>query len=272
MQVTLPFTAFVLSLASSVLAGSHRVPLGSLNHRSLGKRAATFTPTAPGPGDKFNAGSPITIQWDADTSGSTKWKQTTIRLMSGSNLNMSQLEVVGVIDGTDTTKTELQWPAPAVNPYSAIYFFQFDHGGDAQKDPTWTTRFAIADASGNTVAPPFDHQPENKDNPPIPYGNGVLAAASGSGSGSASGANATTGTATLDDGSATSTTTSASASNTLASTISTSVSTTASRPNTTASTAASPSSTGAAAPQFIARPVGMALTGAAVGVAAIFLL
>ena len=38
---------------------------------------AELTPTAPGPGDTFAAGSPCTIQWDVDTSG--KWTNVSIR-------------------------------------------------------------------------------------------------------------------------------------------------------------------------------------------------
>ncbi|KAL9934136.1 hypothetical protein V8E36_007218 [Tilletia maclaganii] len=269
MQVTLSLTTVLFSLASSVVASSHRMPLGAgYNHHALSKRAPTLTPTAPGPGDVYRAGSDIPIQWDPDTSGSNKWKQTTIRLMTGSNLNMSQLAVVGVIDGTDASTTELKWTAPEVDPYSAIYFFQFDHGGQAQKDPTWTTRFTIASPSGQTVPPPFSRQPENLDNPPIPYGNGALASGPSSSSGGSS------------DSEGSSTAASSSSSTTDAETATssapTSSSSSPSRSTASSSSSSSPSSTsgntGAAAPALLHHPAGMALIGGAIGVAAIFIL
>ncbi|KAK0554775.1 hypothetical protein OC846_000540 [Tilletia horrida] len=258
MQVSFSLAAVLLSVATSALASSHHgLAPAPLAHRSLVKRAATaagVVPTAPGPGDVFKVGSNIPIQWDADTSGSTKWKQTTIRLMTGSNFQMSELEVVAVIDGTDSTNTTLSWPAPAVDPYSAIYFFQFDHGGDAQKDPTWTTRFAIADANGQTTTPPNATQPGSND--AIPWGTGRLASSSSTGNGSSS-----------------SSTDSAPVSTAASSTTETAASTTSSSTTAAAKTStASSNQSGAASPPLLARPIGMALTGAGVGLAAAFIL
>ncbi|KAE8224000.1 hypothetical protein CF319_g3052 [Tilletia indica] len=265
MQITLPFTAGLLfSLASTALASSHRVPLGSRDHHGLTKRAPEFTPTSPGPGDVYRVGTPIPIQWEADTSGSTKWKATNVRLMTGSNLKMSQVTMVGVIDGTDASNTTLSWTAPAVNPYSAIYFFQFDHG-NAQADPTWTTRFSIADADGQTTAPSQPYQPGNKDVPAIPWGTGALA--SGSGSDSSSDTNSSTASSNTTPA----TQAASSTGSTLTTPSTTSASQTSSKSSTSTPSSTTPA-TGAAAPAFLAKPVGMALTGAAVGLAAAFIL
>ncbi|CAD6886323.1 unnamed protein product [Tilletia laevis] len=269
MQFTLPFTAgLVFSLASSALGSSHRVPLGSRDHHALTERAATFTPTAPGPGDVYKVDTPIPIQWQPDTSGSSKWKSTTIRLMTGANLNMSQLTVVGVIDGTDASTTSLSWTAPAVDPYSAIYFFQFDHGGDSQLEPQWTTRFSIADADGQTTTPPNANQPGSKDG--IAWGVGRLA--SGSGSGSSSDANSTDSSSSTTATTPLSQTASSTADDT---TKSQTTSSSSSASKTSSSSTSTPSSTtpsNAAAPRLLSQPVGMALAGAGIGLAAAFIL
>jgi hypothetical protein len=103
---------------------------------------ADLIPTAPGPGQTFNAGSNCTIIWDVDRSG--LWKNVTIGdqpsagspfvsfltlyyqdLMSGSNTDMNFVtNVISGLDGTDTSSTPYNWTCPEVDPYSAIYFYQ----------------------------------------------------------------------------------------------------------------------------------------------------
>lgn len=102
---------------------------------------AGLVPTAPGPGEVFNAGTPCEIKWDVDMTGS--WKNVTVGLssvrlqpplwiltlpldlMSGSNSNMLFVaNVAGALDGTDATLSPYSWTCPEVNPYSAIYFYQ----------------------------------------------------------------------------------------------------------------------------------------------------
>ncbi|KAL7280630.1 hypothetical protein ACG7TL_005568 [Trametes sanguinea] len=56
-----------------------------------------------------------------------------------------------------------------VTPNSAIYFYQFTSPDAANR--TWTTRFAIADASGNTTPPANSTQPDGQ---AIPWGVGGL--------------------------------------------------------------------------------------------------
>ncbi|KAL0579639.1 hypothetical protein V5O48_002335, partial [Marasmius crinis-equi] len=62
---------------------------------------------------------------------------------------------------------------PAVDPYSAIYFFQYTAEGASGTQ--WTTRFTIADKDGKSVPPANSTQP---DGAAIPWGVGHLAAAS----------------------------------------------------------------------------------------------
>lgn len=119
MASTLAFVVLPLALVTQVLAD--------------------LTPTAPGPGQTFDAGSACTIQWDVDQSGT--WTNVTIGtciqslfyvllntfldLMSGSNTNMSYVTNVAYgLDGTDATLTPFNWTCPEVDPYSAIYFYQ----------------------------------------------------------------------------------------------------------------------------------------------------
>ena len=49
------------------------------------------TPTVPAPGAVYTQGAPCTVQWNADTSGSSTWKSMTIQLMTGDNDNMIPL-------------------------------------------------------------------------------------------------------------------------------------------------------------------------------------
>ncbi|RPD67177.1 hypothetical protein L226DRAFT_556872 [Lentinus tigrinus ALCF2SS1-7] len=136
--------------------------------------AAELTPVAPGPGDTFATGSPCTIQWDADTSG--KWTNMSIYLMSGSNDNMTRVTTVtSGVDGTDGTLSPYQWTCPDVEPYSAIYFYQFTNGDDSE-DSKWTTRFTITSPSGESERPQHKTQP---DGDAVPWGEGHLATTDG---------------------------------------------------------------------------------------------
>lgn len=130
---------------------------------------ADVTPSEPGPGDSFNAGATCHTNWIGDTNSTTEWKNMAIELMTGSNLGMVHLTTVatnqdGTKDGTFT------FPCPQVNPYSAIYFFQYS--SPLATDRTWTTRFTIASPSGQSVPPPNATQPDSND--AIPWGTGAL--------------------------------------------------------------------------------------------------
>lgn len=127
----------------------------------------SLTPTSPGPGNSFNAGSSCPILWEADTTGS--WTNVTIDLMSGSNNNMSLVtNVVSGLDGTNSSLTPYLWTCPGVDPNSAIYFYQFTSGNHSAK---WTTRFTIASSAGNSVQPEHSLQPNGD---AIPWGVGYL--------------------------------------------------------------------------------------------------
>lgn len=131
---------------------------------------ATMIPLSPGPGDVFRSGSPCPISWDTDRSGSTQpWRNATIFLMSGSNLNMSRVTVVVErLDGTNISS--YNWLCPNVTPNADIYFYQFSNNGNSTGS-TWTTRFTIASYSGNTTPPEKSKQPGGA---PIPWGVGHL--------------------------------------------------------------------------------------------------
>ncbi|KAH9991104.1 hypothetical protein BJV77DRAFT_1008954 [Russula vinacea] len=139
------FSAFVLSLALVALADP--------------------TPSAPSPGQVFNAGSTCQIAWTPDSSG--LWKVMNIQLMTGDNLQMVALTTVATVDGTTSPGT-FSYPCPAVTINSAIYFYQFSRNAS---DLLWTGRFAIADATGATVPPPNATQPDGQ---AIPWGKGAL--------------------------------------------------------------------------------------------------
>lgn len=125
------------------------------------------TPTTPGPNDVFNAGGQCTIAWTPDTTGI--WTVMNIELMTGSNSQMVFLTTVATVDGTSTTNATFSYPCPAVTPNSAIYFYQFT--SPASNDTLWTTRFALADASGASTAPTNPTQPDGE---AIPWGTGAL--------------------------------------------------------------------------------------------------
>ncbi|KAI0763267.1 hypothetical protein BC629DRAFT_1294137 [Irpex lacteus] len=151
------------------MASGRRFALAALLSKIVSAVYAEFTPTAPGPGQTFTAGSNCTIIWDVDESGS--WRNVTIDLMSGSNTNMSLVtNVITGLDGTNSSLTPFNWTCPEVDPYSAIYFYQFTNDGQPS-DAKWTTRFTIASQNNETVLPPNATQP-NGDS--IPWGMGHL--------------------------------------------------------------------------------------------------
>lgn len=49
---------------------------------------AEVGPTVPAPGDIYNPGSLCPIAWTGDPNSTTAWKNMTIQLMTGSNLDM----------------------------------------------------------------------------------------------------------------------------------------------------------------------------------------
>ncbi|PWN90632.1 hypothetical protein FA10DRAFT_267081 [Acaromyces ingoldii] len=162
-------------LVVSSLVGASKGPVASLE-----KRAADVTPTAPGPGDVFKSGSDCTMQWVPGTD--SKWSKMTIDLMTGANQNMKKLtNVASSIDGTDSSVTSYKWTCPEVDPYSAIYFYQFTDSDGA--NPAWTTRFGIASPSGKLEDPPEAKQPTGE---AIPWGNGKLVSTSSSSDSSSS--------------------------------------------------------------------------------------
>ncbi|KAI0068726.1 hypothetical protein BV25DRAFT_29762 [Artomyces pyxidatus] len=131
--------------------------------------SAAVTPTAPGPGDVFKAGGDCVIQWDVDETGSCK--NLSIDLMSGPNNKMVVVtNVAQGLHGCNSSVSPYTWTCPEVDPYSAIYFYQFSLGGDSTASQ-WTTRFTIASASGDSDSPEQAQQPDGKD---IPWGNGHL--------------------------------------------------------------------------------------------------
>ncbi|KAL0070711.1 hypothetical protein AAF712_001932 [Marasmius tenuissimus] len=128
--------------------------------------AGDFTPTAPGPGDSYAAGSMCPIKWNVGD-----WRNVSIVLMSGSNGEMKRVTAVANgLDGSDPSLTPYNWTCPEVSPYSAIYFYQFTNGDDLQNSK-WTTRFQITSPSGAYTPPEHDSQPNGD---PIPWGTGTL--------------------------------------------------------------------------------------------------
>ncbi|GAA5955302.1 hypothetical protein JCM8115_001909 [Rhodotorula mucilaginosa] len=137
---------------------------------------ADVVPTAPGPGEVFRVGQKCNIQWDLDTTGT--WTSFEIQLMTGSNLNMVPLQVVGSdLDGTTGPGT-IDFTCPQVTPNADIYFYQFTQAG---APTSWTTRFTIAGADGSVTEP-------TETTAGIAWGTGKLVgAAAVAGSGSAAG-------------------------------------------------------------------------------------
>jgi len=136
---------------------------------ALPKALADAIPSVPGPGVVYKVGGKCHIEWDGDKDSTTAWKNMAIELMTGDNFSMVHLTTVATgLDGTVAGKFD--HTCPDVNPYSAIYFYQFSAAGTSNKQ--WTTRFAIAPASGVTVPPAQTNQPNT--NAPIPWGTGAL--------------------------------------------------------------------------------------------------
>ncbi|KAI0318689.1 hypothetical protein OF83DRAFT_1056419 [Amylostereum chailletii] len=129
-----------------------------------------IAPTAPGPGDVFRAGSNCTISWSTDSEA--QWGNFSIDLMTGSNTNMSiVMPVIQGLVGKDPDTTPYNWTCPEVDPYSAIYFYQFtaDTGDNVLKQ--WTTRFTLASSTGDSEPPAKSTQPGGDQ---IPWGIGHL--------------------------------------------------------------------------------------------------
>ncbi|OBZ70155.1 hypothetical protein A0H81_10012 [Grifola frondosa] len=143
--------------------------------------SGNFSPTAPGPGDSFIAGSTCTVKWDSDSSG--RWTNVSIALMSGSGDNMTYVTtVVNGLDGTDPTVSPYSWTCPKVAPYSSIYFYQFTQDDD-QTDSRWTSRFTITSPSGESTPPEHNVQSNGA---AVPWGDGHLSSV-GSAGGNAQG-------------------------------------------------------------------------------------
>ncbi|EPQ29079.1 uncharacterized protein PFL1_03368 [Pseudozyma flocculosa PF-1] len=186
---------FSLSSALVALAGLASVSAsssGSRHPKFVARQAAGDAPVPLTP-NQVNEGQPLLIQWTPTTNDA--WKSMEIKFMTGSNQHMTELATIASkVDGTAAGGGKLQWTAPAVNPNAKIYFFQFTHN---DQEPTWTTRFAIADASGKVVDPPEANQPEGG-SPAIPWGTGAIegavpsAGAADGSSSSSSGAAAST--------------------------------------------------------------------------------
>ncbi|KAF9068395.1 hypothetical protein BDP27DRAFT_1224314 [Rhodocollybia butyracea] len=134
-------------------------------------RADVF-PSTP---NTANAGTTCTINWTGDSNSTSNWSNMAIELMTGDNFNMVFLTTVAT--GQDGTKDgSFSWTCPQVNPFSAIYFYQFVSPLETS-NPQWTTRFAIASSSGATTAPPNSTQPDGEK---IPWGTGALVDATAS--------------------------------------------------------------------------------------------
>ncbi|KAK7038800.1 hypothetical protein VNI00_010688 [Paramarasmius palmivorus] len=127
-------SSFTFLLASFAAVGVHAI-------------VPDVSPTEPTPGTNYT--SKCHIQWDKDQNG--KWKDMSIQLMTGNNIPMTHLTTVATgLDGT--TAGKFDYDCPKVTPNSQIYFYQFSAPG-ANGVLTWTGRFTITDADGNSVPP-----------------------------------------------------------------------------------------------------------------------
>ncbi|TFK24545.1 hypothetical protein FA15DRAFT_592251 [Coprinopsis marcescibilis] len=131
---------------------------------------AVVTPNEPGPDSSYTAGGTCSIVWAGDADSDTLWADMSIQLMTGNNFEMVHITTVatgqdGTVDGSFT------YTCPEVDPYSAIYFYQFTNPITDEK--TWTTRFTITSPEGDTVEPQEAVQPRTGD--AIPWGVGALA-------------------------------------------------------------------------------------------------
>jgi len=50
--------------------------------------SAIVTPSSPGPGDVFKAGSDCKLTWKGDSQSTSQWKDMAIELMTGDNFHM----------------------------------------------------------------------------------------------------------------------------------------------------------------------------------------
>lgn len=131
---------------------------------------ADVEPTEPGPNTVFKQGQTCRTVWNGDADG--KWGNMAIELMTGSDLQMVHLTTVAEnLDGNKDGQFEFE--CPEVDPYSAIYFFQYSAPEADGKQ--WATRFTITDKDSKSVPPPEDTQPNGKK---IGWGIGKLVDAS----------------------------------------------------------------------------------------------
>ncbi|UZJ55424.1 hypothetical protein CBS101457_004744 [Exobasidium rhododendri] len=153
---------------SSSSSGSSKASSGS---STVSSNATAISPLGSAT-DVFLEGGKCKASWTPAASGTTAWENMNIDLMSGSNLAMTKLATVASdVDGTSADVTSYNFTCPSVTPNAAIYFLQFTTSDGS--DPTWTTRFTIANAQGNSTAPTEANQPEGG-SPAIPWGEGQL--------------------------------------------------------------------------------------------------
>lgn len=154
--------------------------------------------------------------------------------MTGSNEAMQVLKVVGSdIDGT--SQTSLSFTCPQVTPNSAIYFYQFTDKNSA--NPSWTTRFTIASASGESTTPTNSEQ---SDGQTVLWGTGSLASSSSDSSNSTSSSSSSP-SSSSSDGSSAAKPTSSNNNYTLTVADNSSTTATSSYPTTSSSLSSSPS-------------------------------
>ncbi|CAG7847461.1 SubName: Full=Uncharacterized protein {ECO:0000313/EMBL:CCA70739.1} [Serendipita indica DSM 11827] len=174
------------------------------------------TPLEPSSSSVFNEGGNCTILWTPDATG--VWKTMNIELMTGSNLNQIHLRTVATVDGTDSTNHSFSYPCLSVTPNGPIYFYKFS--SPDSPNILFTTRFTIADAQSNTVAPTQSEtaaggglvlwgvgaleDPSQGDQPPVVGTSGASSATSAPASSNTSRSSTRTGTSTATSTSATS--------------------------------------------------------------------
>lgn len=135
---------------------------------------ADVVPSEPSPGAVYREGQTCPVVWEADPDSPTVWKSMNIELMTGDNFDMQHLTTVAT--GQDgTVNGRFQFPCPGVTINAPIYFYQFTTPSTADK--TWTTRFTIASAAGQTVPAPNATQPGSGE--AIPWGVGALTSPGG---------------------------------------------------------------------------------------------
>ena len=95
---------------------------------------AEVTPSEPGPGQVFNAGSTCTVSWEGDKESTTAWKGMAIQLMTGDNFSMVHLTSTScpVLPHSPTAKNTLECTArihvlPGMQPLTISSFFPDSH-------------------------------------------------------------------------------------------------------------------------------------------------